>query len=131
MPTESAVEYISGLPNVPNAVGPYSTVAKAGDLYFLSGQVGITPDGTLVSGGIEAQTRQVLQNLTAALAGCELGLQHVLKVTVYLTDIENFPAVNAIYSEVLGNARPARSTVGVAALPLGALVEMDIVAAAS
>ncbi|MGH7363833.1 MAG: Rid family detoxifying hydrolase, partial [Candidatus Methylomirabilales bacterium] len=94
-----------------------------------SGQIGIDPaTGALVPGGIEAQTRRVLENLKAVLAAAGSSLDRVLRVGVYLTDLGHFQAMNRIFAEYLDPYRPARSTVGVAALPMGALVEMDMIA---
>ncbi|MGH7395531.1 MAG: Rid family detoxifying hydrolase, partial [Candidatus Methylomirabilales bacterium] len=96
---------------------------------YTSGQIGIDPaTGALVPGGIEAQTRRVLENLKAVLAAAGSSLDRVLRVGVYLTDLGHFQAMNRIFAEYLDSHRPARSTVGVAALPMGALVEMDMIA---
>jgi 2-iminobutanoate/2-iminopropanoate deaminase len=96
---------------------------------YTSGQIGLDPaTGALVPGGIEAQTRRVLENLKAVLAAAGSSLDRVLRVTVYLTDLGHFQAMNRIFAEFLDAHRPARSTVGVAALPMGALVEMDMIA---
>jgi reactive intermediate/imine deaminase len=96
---------------------------------YTSGQIGIDPaTGALVPGGIEAQTRRVLENLKAVLAAAGSSLDRVLRVGVYLTDLGHFQAMNRIFAEYLDSYRPARSTVGVAALPMGALVEMDMIA---
>lgn len=113
----------------PAAIGPYSQAVASGGLLFTSGQIAIDPsEGEIVAGGFEAQAHQVLANLEAVLesAGCSFG--DVLKSTVYVTDLADFPALNELYGEAMGNHRPARSTVQVAALPKGALVEIDLVA---
>jgi len=116
-------------PQAPKAIGPYAQAIRAGGLVYTSGQIGIDPaTGALVPGGIEAQTRRVLENLKAVLAASGSSLEKVLRVTVYLTDLAHFQAMNRIFSEYLDAHRPARSTVGVAALPVGALVEMDMIA---
>ncbi len=112
----------------PKALGPYSQAVSLGNLVFTSGQVGIDPaTGQLVE-GFEAQVRQVLANLREVLAttGCDFG--DVLKTTIYVTDLANFPVLNQIYGEAMGDHRPARSTVEVPNLPAGALVEIDLVA---
>ena len=116
-------------PQAPKAIGPYAQAIRAGGLVYTSGQIGIDPaTGALVPGGIEAQTRRVLENLKAVLAASGSSLEKVLRVTVYLTDLGHFQAMNRIFAEYLDAHRPARSTVGVAALPMGALVEMDMIA---
>lgn len=113
----------------PKAVGPYSqAVAHAGILYA-SGQIGLVAEtGKLVADDVESQARQVTQNLSAVLNEAGAELADILKVNIFLTDMEDFPRVNEIYAAWLGEHRPARATVAVAALPLGAKVEMDLVA---
>jgi len=116
-------------PQAPKAIGPYAQAIRADGIVYTSGQIGIDPaTGALVPGGIEAQTRRVLENLKAVLAAAGSSLDRVLRVTVYLTDLGHFQAMNRIFAEYLDSYRPARSTVGVAALPMGALVEMDMIA---
>lgn len=116
--------------HAPAPVGPYSQAIRIGGLVFCSGQVGLNPaTGKLVEGGVAEQTRQVLDNLTAVLASAGLTLEAVVKTTIFLVDINDFATVNAIYGERLGTPPPARSTVAVAALPLGARVEIEAVAA--
>lgn len=113
----------------PKAVGPYSQAVAHGGLVYLSGQIGLNPEGgQLVSEALEEQAGQVMRNLTAVLTAAGTGLTDILKVNIYLTDMSDFPALNAIYAEWLGEHRPARATVAVAALPLGARVEMDLIA---
>jgi len=113
-------------PSAPPAAGPYSPAVRAGDWLVLAGQIGIDPaTGRLVAGGTEAQARQVLANVGAVLADCGASWSDVAKVGIFLTDLGNFAAVNALYEGVLGGHRPARSTVGVAALPGGAEVEIE------
>ena len=116
--------------SAPAPVGPYSQGVRHDGLLFASGQIPLDPaTGEIVGGGIEAQTRQVLANLRAILEAGGSGLKHALKVTVYLTDMADFPLVNAIYAEAFdGDPAPARATVQVSALPLGAHVEIDAVA---
>ena len=114
----------------PEAVGPYSHAIRTQELVFSSGQIPLDPaTGTLVDGGIVEQTHQVMKNLLAVLeaAGCPLG--QVLKTTIYLTNMDDFRAVNEVYGSYFeGLVPPARSTVAVAALPLGARVEIDAIA---
>jgi 2-iminobutanoate/2-iminopropanoate deaminase len=115
-------------PNAPAAAGPYSPAMRAGDWIVLAGQVGIDPaTNKLVSGGIEAEARQVLANVTAALADAGCDWEHVAKVTVFVAteSPQPMPGVNAIYQEVVGEHLPTRSTVGVAWLPLGASIEIE------
>ena len=113
-------------PNAPPVAGPYSPAVRAGEWLVLAGQVGIDPaTGTLVDGGVEAQAQQVLANIGAVLGDCGVAWRDVAKVGIFLTDLGNFAAVNALYEGVLDGHRPARSTVGVAALPAGADVEIE------
>jgi len=113
----------------PAAVGPYSQGVRVGNLVFVAGQAGLDPaTGRLVEGGIEAQTRQTLRNLEAILQAADSALSKVVKTTVFLQDIGDFQAMNRIYAEYFGEDPPARSTVQVAALPLGALVEIEVIA---
>lgn len=121
---------ISDVPGAPKPVGPYSAVAIANGFAFLSGQVGIDPAvGTIVTGGIEAQTRQVLANINSVLASLKLKWTNVVKTTIFLTDLKDFQLVNSIYGETLEGHKPPRSTIQVAALPLGAIVEIEMIAA--
>lgn len=112
----------------PEAIGPYSHAVSHGDLVFCSGQIPLDP-GTmkLVPGGIEAQTSQVLNNIACVLEELEAAKSDIVKTTIFLTDMADFPAVNQIYGEFFGEHKPARSTVAVAGLPLGALVEIECV----
>ena len=115
----------------PKAIGPYSQAIKVGNLVYTAGQIPIDPKtGNFVAGGINEQTRQVLENLRAVLAAAGSSLDHVIKATVFLKNIGDFAAMNEVYAEYLGDAKPARSTVAVAELPRGALVEIDLVALA-
>jgi 2-iminobutanoate/2-iminopropanoate deaminase len=114
----------------PRAIGPYSQALRAGGFLFTAGQVGFDPTtGELVDGGIAEQTRQVLQNIGAILEAGGSGLAQVVKTTVFLVDMADFGAMNEVYAEAFGAHRPARSTVAVAALPRGARVEIEAVAA--
>jgi 2-iminobutanoate/2-iminopropanoate deaminase len=113
----------------PKAVGPYSQAVSLDGWLFTSGQVGLDPaTGRLVEGGFEAQARQVLANLRAVLRSTGLDFDRVVKTTVFLADLGDFQKLNAIYGEAMGAHRPARTTVQVAALPLGAAIEIDMVA---
>ncbi len=113
----------------PAAIGPYSQAVRVGSMVFCSGQIALCPDsGALVSGGVEAQTRQVLANLASVLAAAGGNLDDVVKTTIYLTDLGDFQRVNSIYAEHFSSVAPARATVQVAGLPKGALVEIDATA---
>jgi reactive intermediate/imine deaminase len=114
----------------PAPVGPYSQAVVAGDFVFASGQIPLDPaTGKLVSGEIEAQTERVLDNLRAVLEAAGSSLGQVVRASVYLVDLAMFPRVNAVYARYfVSDPKPARSTVQVAALPLGAQVEIDVIA---
>ncbi len=115
----------------PAAIGPYSQAVRSGDFLFTSGQVGFDPGtGVLVNGGVEAETRQVLANLAAVLQAAGLQMTAIVKTTVFLADMNDFAAVNALYAEAFASAdvMPARSTVQVARLPRDARVEIEAVA---
>lgn len=113
----------------PAAVGPYSQAVAYGGLLYTAGQVGLDPATMkIVEGGFEAQARRVIANLHAVLASAGCTFNDVIKATIYVTDMADFQTLNAIYGEAMGEHRPARSTVQVAGLPLGALVEIDLVA---
>ena len=114
-------------PSAPASAGPYSPAVRAGDWLALAGQVGIDPEtGRLVDGGVAAETRQALANVAAVLGDCGATLSDVAKTTVFLLDMGDFPVMNEVYAEAFGGQRPARSTVAVAALPLGARVEVEV-----
>lgn len=113
----------------PAAIGPYSQAVSAGGFVFTSGQIALDPEtGEIVPGGFEPQARQVLRNLERVLESAGCSFQDVVKATIYLTDLAEFPRLNELYGETLAGHRPARSTVQVAGLPKGALVEIDLVA---
>ncbi|MEP7122906.1 MAG: RidA family protein [Byssovorax sp.] len=115
--------------NAPGAIGPYSQAIRVGDFLFTSGQVALDPKtGDLVAGGIEAETRQALTNLTAVLTAGGATWAHVVKTTIFLVDMADFAIVNRLYGEVVVMPAPARSTVQVAGLPRGARVEIEAVA---
>jgi 2-iminobutanoate/2-iminopropanoate deaminase len=116
-------------PNAPAAIGPYSQGVRVGDLFFTAGQIALDPKtGKLVDGDVVTQTDRVMQNLAAVLAAAGAGWTDVIKTTVFLVDLADFPTFNDAYARHLGEARPARSTVQVAALPRGARVEVEVVA---
>jgi 2-iminobutanoate/2-iminopropanoate deaminase len=115
----------------PKAIGPYEQAIKVGDFVYTAGQIPIDPKtGNFVEGGIAAQTRQVLENLKAVLEAAGSSLDRVVKATVFLKNMGDFAAMNEVYAEYLAQAKPARSTVAVAELPRGALVEIDFIALA-
>ncbi len=118
-------------PDAPKAIGPYSQAiaVPAGRMVFLSGQIPLDPaTGAIVPGDIEAQTERVMKNLAAVLAAAQLGFEHVVRTTIYLTDLADFARVNEVYGRSFSGAPPARATVQVAALPRGARVEVDAIA---
>jgi 2-iminobutanoate/2-iminopropanoate deaminase len=113
----------------PSAIGPYSQAIAQGDLIFCSGQIGLDPaSGKIVEGGIEAETRRVLENLREVLIAAGLAMAHVVKTTVFVVDLADFATVNRIYGEHFEAPYPARSTVQVAALPRDARVEIEAIA---
>jgi 2-iminobutanoate/2-iminopropanoate deaminase len=113
----------------PQAIGPYSQAVRTGPWLFLSGQIGLAPGSSeLVAGGVVAETRQVLNNLRAVLTAAGAGLDDVVRTTIYLVDLNDFSRVNEVYADFFRAPYPARATVGVAALPRGARVEIDAVA---
>ena len=115
--------------NAPKAIGPYSQAVRVGNTLYTSGQTPIDPaTGKLVDGDISAQARQVFENLKAVLAAADASFENVVRVGIYLTDLGNFAAVNDVMKQYFAEPYPARSTIGVAALPLGAAVEIDLVA---
>lgn len=113
----------------PNAIGPYSQAVRQGTFVFTSGQIPLDPaTGKTVEGDFEAKARQVFENLRAVLEEAGCGFSSVVKSTVYLTNLTDFQTLNGIYAEYFGDHKPARSTVGVAQLPMGAPVEIDLIA---
>ncbi|MGZ6315932.1 MAG: RidA family protein [Anaerolineales bacterium] len=113
----------------PKPIGPYSQAVRTDSMVFAAGQAGLDPNtGELVKGGIEAETRQVLTNIKNVLDAADSGLNYVVKTTVFLIDMNDFPKMNAIYSEFFAKDPPARTTVAVAGLPKGARVEIDAIA---
>jgi len=114
----------------PRPIGPYAQAIVSGSFLFASGQIPLDPvSGEIVAGEIEAQTERVLQNIDAVLRAANLSCEQVVKTTVFLVDLAEFPRMNAVYERFFGANPPARSTVQVAALPRGARVEIEVVAA--
>jgi 2-iminobutanoate/2-iminopropanoate deaminase len=119
-------------PHAPAAIGPYSQAVEHQGVLYCSGQIALDPaSGQLVAGGTAVEAERVLENLKAVLAAAGLGFEHVVKVTIYLVDLADFATVNDIYGRYVREPFPARATVGVAALPRGARVEIDAVAVRS
>jgi 2-iminobutanoate/2-iminopropanoate deaminase len=114
--------------NAPAAVGPYSQAVQVGNLLFTAGQIGLDPATGKLRSGLEAQARQVMANLQAVLAAAGTDFASVIKTTIFITDMADFGVINGIYGAFFSDAPPARSTVAVAQLPLGALVEIEIIA---
>jgi 2-iminobutanoate/2-iminopropanoate deaminase len=129
--SERTVVATDGAP-LPFAGAPYNQAIVAGGLVFCAGQVGLDPaTGALAGGGVEAQARRALDNLRAVLEAAGSGIDRVVKTTVFVTDLGDFAAVNGVYAEYFADEPPARSTVQVAALPAGALVEIEAIALAA
>ena len=120
---------IISAPNAPAAVGPYCHARLVGDTLYTSGQIGLAPDTGELAQGVEAQAVQAMDNLKAVLRAAGMGMEDVVKTTVFLADISDFAAINAIYAEYFPGDPPARSCVQAAALPKGALFEIEAVAA--
>ncbi|HEX7065163.1 MAG TPA: RidA family protein [Bacillales bacterium] len=112
----------------PEAIGPYSQGIVAGGLFYSSGQIPLTPEGDLVEGDVRAQTHQVFSNLKAVLAEAGGSLETVIKTTVFIQNMDEFAEVNEVYGTYFSEHQPARSCVEVAALPKGALVEIEVIA---
>jgi len=121
-----AIGEVSG---APKPVGPYSTAMISGGFAFLSGQLGLDPATGKLADGVEAQAKQSLANIRAVLTELKLSFNDVVKTTIFLTDLKTFQTVNTLYGEAMGDHRPARSTIQVAALPLGGVVEIEVIAA--
>lgn len=115
--------------NAPKAIGPYSQGVRAGDFVFVSGQIPIDPaTGNIIEGGIRAQTRRVLENLSAVLEAAGSSLDNIVKTTVYLASMGDYAAVNEVYGEFFQGTKPARATVEVSRLPKDVDVEIDAIA---
>ena len=127
-----AVKNIITTERAPRAIGPYSQAVRAGELIFASGQIPIDPaTGEFVAGGIAEQTEQVLRNLTAVFAAAGVGMNQVIKTTVFLADMDDFTAMNDVYGRFFGEEPPARATVQAARLPRDARVEIEAIAMVS
>ena len=121
--------YINDVTDSPKAIGPYSQAVSNGNMVFVSGQIPLDPKTSkMIAGGIKEQTEQVLKNMTAILSHLGLNMANVARTTIFLTDLSNFEIVNEIYAKHMGDAKPARATVQVSALPKGSLVEIDCIA---
>lgn len=115
--------------NAPQPIGPYSQAIKAqGSLLFMSGQIALTADGTLLNGSVQEQTHQVIANMKAVLAEANAQLSHIVKTTVFLKDMNDFATMNEVYSLYFNESKPARSTVEVSRLPKDVLVEIEAIA---
>ncbi len=123
-----AVRKIIATDQAPKAIGPYSQAVKVGDMMWLAGQLGLTPDGQLVSGGIEAETKQVMENISAVLRAVGMNFSQVVQVNVFLADLSEFQKFNTVYGSYFPSDPPARSTVQVAALPRNARVQIAVTA---
>jgi 2-iminobutanoate/2-iminopropanoate deaminase len=122
-------EFFSEIKNAPAAIGPYSVASRYGDLLYCSGQIGLDPaTGKLSSDKLQDQARQIFSNLDAILINFNLSKAQIIKTTVFLTDMGNFAEFNQLYAAWMGEAKPPRSTVAVAALPAKAILEVEIIA---
>jgi 2-iminobutanoate/2-iminopropanoate deaminase len=122
-------KYVS-TPEAPQPIGPYSQGVISGGLLFCSGQIALDPaTGQIVEGDVAAQTERVLQNLIAVLRAAKMGPENVVKATVYLADMADFPKMNEVYARYLGDRPPARTTIAAAGLPKSVRVEIDVIAA--
>lgn len=125
------MQQIISTPAAPAAIGPYSQAVRIGNLLFTSGQIPLDPvSGKLVEGTVEEQTRQVLKNVKAVLEAAGSGLEHVVKSTVFISNMDDFARINAVYAEFFPSDPPARSCVEVARLPKDAQVEIEVIAQA-
>lgn len=112
----------------PQAIGPYSQAVVANEIVYTSGQIALTPEGIMLEDDVVIQTKQVLKNLSAVLEEAGSSLGHVIKTTIFLSNMDDFAVVNGLYEEAFGSHKPARSTVAVKTLPKNALVEIDAIA---
>jgi 2-iminobutanoate/2-iminopropanoate deaminase len=116
-------------PNAPQPIGPYSQAIREGDFLFCSGQIALDPiSGAMKNASIEEETQQVLANVSELLKAGGAGFSSLIKTTIFLTDMNDFAKVNEVYAQALGDAKPARSTVAVSALPKGARIEIECIA---
>ena len=114
--------------NAPQAIGPYSQAVKVNGLLYTSGQIALTVNGEMLENDIKKQTRQIFANLKAILEDNESQVNNVIKINIFLTDMNDFGVVNVIMAEVFGDHKPVRSTVAVKTLPKNAMIEMDVIA---
>ena len=129
---KAAMRQVVSAPDAPKAMGAYSPAIKAGNLLFISGQIPLDPStGNLIQGDIAAQAEQVMRNLTALLRAAGVGFDHVVRTTVYLADMNDFAAMNEVYSRYIVDPPPARATVQVARLPRDVKIEVDAIAVLS
>ena len=127
--SNAAVRQVVSAPDAPKAMGAYSPAIKAGNLLFISGQIPVDPStGNLVTGDITAQAERVMQNLSALLRAADVGFDHVVRTTVFLADMNDFAAMNEVYSRYVVDPPPARATVQVARLPRDVKIEVDAIA---
>ena len=125
----STIRYINGVPNTPQALGPYSQATIIDNLVYLSGQIPLDPiSNKLVTGGIESQADQVMRNILTVLNFLQLDFSYVMKTTIFMINLRDFGLVNDVYAKWMGPSRPARSTIQVAGLPLGSLIEIEMIA---
>ena len=125
------MRHVISTPNAPRAIGPYSQAIKAGEFIFISGQISIDPEsGNVMGGAVTEQTERVMKNLAAILEAAGSSMEMVVKSTVYLKSMADFPAMNEVYATFFDSAPPARATVEVSRLPKDVLVEIDVVALA-
>lgn len=115
----------------PGAIGPYSQAVQLGDFLFCSGQLGLDPASGNLANGVQAQAEQAMKNVQAVLKAAGMNLDCIVKTTIFLTTMDNFPAVNEVYGSYFKGDKPARSTVAVAGLPKGGLVEIEVIASCS
>lgn len=114
--------------NAPQAIGPYSQAVKVNGLIYTSGQIALTIDGIMLENDIKKQTRQIFTNIQAILESNASSMDNVIKINIFLTDMNDFGVVNVIMAEVFGDHKPVRSTVAVKTLPKNAMIEMDVIA---
>lgn len=123
------IREVHSTPNAPSAIGPYSQAIRAsGNFLFCSGQVALTPEGTLIEGDVRAQCHQVMANIKGLLESAGLGFGNIVKTTIFLSSMDHFGTVNEVYGSYVGENPPARSTVAVAGLPKNLDVEIEVIA---
>lgn len=114
--------------NAPQAIGPYSQAIKTGNLLYTSGQIALTPQGEMIENDIKKQTRQIFSNIKAIVEDNESSMEQIIKINIFLTNMDDFGIVNVLMAEAFGEHKPVRSTVAVSTLPKNAMIEMDIIA---